>query len=914
MSAALHLAYRPKTLEDLVGQPYVKATLTNAIANRQIAPAYLFTGPRGTGKTSTARIFAKSLNCLESNKPTVNPCGQCQSCRSIESSNSLDVSEIDAASHNGVDDARELVERSSFAPVAGRYRIFILDECLTGDSLILTNSGPIRLDDPDITSKSVLSYNEAYQQWEFKPVVRQWVKGYRQTLVIQTENSEIRCTPEHLVRTETGWKRAEILKPGDRILSVQEYPTVKKDFASLNPSDLYVPVDVGNILISQHSTNVVPSIMLSIPTGNSFPLNRTTTSSHPLKAELQNWNLCAHSAPVDVARNLTFPFIFSNMVHPLKESSSTGSITPIGNGMVAEKLVPKSGSKGSNRYHLKAWDASMELCWEMAPLSILTPNPKVLDSIGAMDWYNWLGSSTSARRSPNLHPSLGSSPMVATENNWLLPKLPVILAYERFMLWFDQMAEQSRLIWTGLVESLRRVWHGGTWTTALHASSLKQDVSTSNYTPKGIVSEKTKFWWTGLRHLAIHVSSKQSSESDGSTISLPSQTNPLNDGLQNSTPIQFHQWSTSSELVESIAIGSIEPVYDIEVEDNHNFLANGLLVHNCHQLTTQSQNALLKCIEEPPPHVVFVLCTTEAHKVLPTITSRTQRFEFRALSTQSITTQLRKVAVREEISIGDDALLAIARIVNGGLRDALQLLSQVRLLGEDVTANQVIEMAGGITESEAVNIIEAIAAGNTLQLLQSARVLVDAGKTPTLILNSLLQTFRDLLVLQSAPREQSLLTGVVSYRQLKSLAAKWNFDTLNLILTKLQKAELQLRQSVNAGVWLEVSLLNLMLDTQLQPQSAKLTNTAAALSLNEIWHLAIDTAKPDNRMLLSKATLVELNGSQAVLEVVPSYLKKFEANKEAIARLLKRATRHPQSLTVIVRTPTKINGNRRSNA
>jgi DNA polymerase-3 subunit gamma/tau len=125
---ALHQKYRPKILAELVGQPYVQKALTNAIDRMHISPAYLFTGSRGTGKTSTARIFAKSLNCLSFDGLTDEPCGTCQSCRSIETSNSLDVSEIDAASNNGVDDARALIERSSLAPVQGRYRIFILDE------------------------------------------------------------------------------------------------------------------------------------------------------------------------------------------------------------------------------------------------------------------------------------------------------------------------------------------------------------------------------------------------------------------------------------------------------------------------------------------------------------------------------------------------------------------------------------------------------------------------------------------------------------------------------------------------------------------------------------------------------------------------------------------------------------------
>jgi len=128
MYTPLPLKYRPQTLAELVGQPMICLALSNAITKQQIASAYLFTGSRGTGKTSTARIFAKSLNCIQAQSPTVIPCGHCSSCREISNSVSLDVNEIDAASHNGVEDARELIQHSSFAPTTGRYRIFILDE------------------------------------------------------------------------------------------------------------------------------------------------------------------------------------------------------------------------------------------------------------------------------------------------------------------------------------------------------------------------------------------------------------------------------------------------------------------------------------------------------------------------------------------------------------------------------------------------------------------------------------------------------------------------------------------------------------------------------------------------------------------------------------------------------------------
>jgi DNA polymerase III subunit gamma/tau len=132
MKRSLYREYRPQTFDELVGQHHVARTLRNAVETGAVAHAYVFAGPRGTGKTSTARILAKSLDCVGPDgtldHPTPTPCGVCTHCLSIAGASSLDVIEMDAASHRGIEDVRDLRETIAFAPVQGRFKVYIIDE------------------------------------------------------------------------------------------------------------------------------------------------------------------------------------------------------------------------------------------------------------------------------------------------------------------------------------------------------------------------------------------------------------------------------------------------------------------------------------------------------------------------------------------------------------------------------------------------------------------------------------------------------------------------------------------------------------------------------------------------------------------------------------------------------------------
>ena len=270
------------------------------------------------------------------------------------------------------------------------------------------------------------------------------------------------------------------------------------------------------------------------------------------------------------------------------------------------------------------------------------------------------------------------------------------------------------------------------------------------------------------------------------------------------------------------------------------------VVDECHMLSTAAFNALLKTLEEPPPQVVFVLATTDPQRVLPTILSRCQRFDFRRIPLDALEQHLTWIAEQETIPIQPEALHVVAQRAQGGLRDAESLLDQLSLLPGPIEANAVWDLLGAVPEQELLELVKAMSTSEPVTLLEATRQLLDRGRDAGSVLQGLAGILRDLVLMAAAPDRPELTSVSPQFRdQLPPLAKSIGRTRLLQWQGQLRGSEQQLRQSVQPRLWLEVLLLGLLAEpvtaSVSRPATAPATTTPVA-STNVAAATAASTA------------------------------------------------------------------------
>ncbi|MCB4399506.1 DNA polymerase III subunit gamma/tau [Synechococcus sp. MU1625] len=365
------------------------------------------------------------------------------------------------------------------------------------------------------------------------------------------------------------------------------------------------------------------------------------------------------------------------------------------------------------------------------------------------------------------------------------------------------------------------------------------------------------------------------------------------------------------------------------------------VVDECHMLSTAAFNALLKTLEEPPPQVVFVLATTDPQRVLPTILSRCQRFDFRRIPLDALNKHLSWIAEQEAIDIKPEAIHVVAQRSQGGLRDAESLLDQLSLLPPPIEAAAVWDLLGAVPEQELLELVGAMSSAEPVQLLEATRNLLDRGRDPGAVLQGLAGMLRDLVLMAAAPDRLELTSVSPQFRdQLPALAKTMGRAHLLQWQAQLRGSEQQLRQSVQPRLWLEVLLLGLLAEpvaaqhiTAAPPKTQPATTPAIAVTpiaapvpapaaaptpteaptaspkpapaaspelptvsspapspstnLPELWQQILGSLElPSTRMLLSQqAQLVRLDANRAVVQVAGNWMGMVQSR----ASLLEQA-------------------------
>jgi DNA polymerase-3 subunit gamma/tau len=365
------------------------------------------------------------------------------------------------------------------------------------------------------------------------------------------------------------------------------------------------------------------------------------------------------------------------------------------------------------------------------------------------------------------------------------------------------------------------------------------------------------------------------------------------------------------------------------------------VIDECHMLSTAAFNALLKTLEEPPPRVVFVLATTDPQRVLPTILSRCQRFDFRRIPLEALEGHLGWIAAEEQIGVTPEALHVVAQRAQGGLRDAESLLDQLSLLPAPIEATAVWELLGVVPEQELLTLAEAMASADPLAVVEGCRQLLERGREPAAVLQGLAGVLRDLLLAGVAPERLELTSVSPQWRpQLPGLARSIGKARLLQWQAQLRGSEQQLRLSVQPRLWLEVLLLGLLAEpvavavaagstlhsaaaaqpTRPVPEAAPAAAVAVAASpaqvpveptpqpqaqattinLAELWQqILTGLSLPSTRMLLSQqAQLVRLDEQRAVVRVAGTWMAMVQSRLPLLEQAVLKALGSPRQLVL----------------
>lgn len=585
MPESLAVKYRPHDFDDGVcGQDSVVKILKKQIELKDYKHCYIFCGSSGCGKTTLARILASKIN------------------------GSLDgLEEMDAASNNGVENVRNIVKSAQERSISSKYKIFLIDECFTGDTLISTSQGCKRIDEVSIGDE-ILSITG---KTTVKGIHSKIISSDRMCSVTLSNGKKISCTKDHLVMTTKGYIRAAELVKGDEIIDAENMRNVWENIRGTESTRSRMFEEV-----CRRDGEKKPGL--------------------PKKFKEVYTQLCDLWEDMDrhSYKSATNLFTYLLLDPTITETETTLCISRRG---VEEEIV-FTKSEGDCR----VWNSYQRTEESFVKKNARKQSNAQFENKGKDDrnkteeWDTRLGGKTRRKRTYNCS---------TTEAIRRIRKFLEAGISSQNTLSSEKRIPLSNVLQVRPCLSRENDWDRGGW-----QFPQIERVTITRY-EKDTTSKPVRV----------------------ESVEIYEQRNNGKCGTSSSKDTR---------------------VYDLTVEGHPSYFANGVLVHNCHSLTNAAWQAFLKCIEEPPEYTIFMFCTTDPEKIPQTIVNRCQRYNISKISSDLISSRLSYICRCEGYTNFEETVEYLAKISNGGMRDAIASLEKVASYDTDMSIDKAMNALG----------------------------------------------------------------------------------------------------------------------------------------------------------------------------------------------------------------------------
>ncbi|MBL7141846.1 DNA polymerase III subunit gamma/tau [Patescibacteria group bacterium] len=766
----IYRKYRPQTFSEVIGQDNIVRILENEIKANKVAHAYLFTGPRGLGKTTVARLIAKAVNCQKRKKDQSEPCNQCPPCLDVIRGRFLDLIELDAASQTGVDNVREnIIAYSRIPPTIGEYKVFVIDECLDGDHLISMSNGTYKKISEIKNGDKILSVDLKRHKIVTKTVSKYFKRQTDKTVIIKAGQTNLKCTPTHslwvLRDGEFCLIPAKDVKLNDYLISPTSLPHVQKN--KLTPNQLKL---IALIQCDGHVSKDSNTIQIEIKKDKSY-FEKT------FKQGLRAWKIKERPVITRTKRGTKLIRVYSSKLKNILKDFNCPSGNKHSKIDISDKVfqAPLRSIKayldtcfcceGDASYNNRLYKLSFNITCKVfaQKLQLLLKKFGIASSLMEI------------KRKNQKHSTL----------------------YCVNLTGYD-----LRLFQRNINLSLKRK-------AKIIAPQLKTKEKQDTMPVERLVFEEYKK--SGLsrkmlkeNHIFLVMGRALSRKSLKAFIKL-AKASKLNKYL-----------NYRYEKVKKVEINrSNQTVYDFTVNGTHTFLVDSVISSNCHMLSISAFNALLKTLEEPPEYVIFILATTEIHKLPETIVSRCQRFDFAKVDLHKIVKRLEKIVKAEKIKVDDKILKTIAVRSEGCVRDAESLLNQILALdSKEITFEEVTLVIPPTQTNLIIEFLELIFRKDDTQAIKMVNQLISEGVNLEQFVTDLIEFLRKIILTKVEAINDDLYwqQDDLTQKKIKDLSKKAEIKQLVKIIEEFIQTKTQFGYSEIPQLPLELAVLKICED------------------------------------------------------------------------------------------------------